>query len=71
MNTCRLHTTLTEDSTLVLQGLPFKAGETVEVVIRQEAAVQQDEGRYPLRGLPIDYVDPTEAVAQADWEAAQ
>jgi hypothetical protein len=71
MNTCRLHTTLTQDSTLVLQGLPFKAGESVEVVITQEATFRPDARRYPLRGLPIDYVDPTEPVAQANWEAAQ
>jgi hypothetical protein len=71
MNTCRLHATLTQDSTLVLHGLPFKAGETVEVVIRQEPAIRSDAERCPLRGLPIDYDDPAEPVAQADWEAAQ
>jgi len=71
MNTCRVYATLTQDSTLVLHGLPFKAGSTVEVVIRQEPTMQSDTDRYPLRGVPIDYADPTEPVAHADWEAAQ
>ncbi len=25
--------------------------------------------RYPLRGTPVDYGDPTEPVAKSDWEA--
>lgn len=25
--------------------------------------------RYPLRGTPVDYRDPTEPVADAEWEA--
>lgn len=27
--------------------------------------------RYPLRGLPFTYIDPTEPVAIDDWEALQ
>jgi hypothetical protein len=71
MEPCRLQTTLTQDSTLVLQGLPFKAGETVEVVIRRPAADLSEEGHYELRGLPVTFLDPTEPVAQSDWEAAR
>ncbi|MGJ3250525.1 MAG: hypothetical protein ACFE0J_05255 [Elainellaceae cyanobacterium] len=26
---------------------------------------------YPVRGLPIQYIDPTEPVALEDWEALQ
>ncbi len=33
MNAHKLETTLAEDGTLTLQGLPFQAGESVEVII--------------------------------------
>ena len=26
--------------------------------------------KYPLRGLPVEYVDPLEPVALSDWELA-
>ncbi len=29
------------------------------------------QNRYPLRGLPFTYIDPTEPVAVDDWEALQ
>ncbi len=29
------------------------------------------QDRYPLRGLPFTYIDPTEPVAVDDWEALQ
>ena len=28
-----------------------------------------EQNRYPLRGLPFTYIDPTEPVAVDDWEA--
>jgi hypothetical protein len=30
-----------------------------------------DANPYPLRGLPIQYLDPTEPVALEDWDALQ
>lgn len=29
------------------------------------------EEKYPLRGLPFTYIDPTEPVAVEDWEVLQ
>jgi hypothetical protein len=29
----------------------------------------QNAARYPLRGTPVQYRDPTEPVADAEWEA--
>jgi hypothetical protein len=79
MNTHKIETVLTEDGTLTLQGLPFHAGDTVEVIIlqaktpqRQDAVNSQSEkNRYPLRGTVIRYDDPTEPVALEDWEFLQ
>lgn len=70
MQAYRLETTLTQNSTLVLYSLPFKAGEAVEVIILAKPTVASARQRYPLRGLPVTYINPTEPVAQADWDLA-
>ena len=31
--------------------------------------LDKKRNRYPLRGLPFTYIDPTEPVATDDWEA--
>jgi hypothetical protein len=71
MQAYRVETTLTQDGTLTLRNLPLRAGESVEVIILVQPPVALRQRQYPLRGTPIRYVDPTEPVAQADWEAAQ
>lgn len=80
MNAYKVETTLTEDGTLKLQGLPFHAGDTVEVIILERPSCQQEQtatptlesNQYPLRGTVIRYDDPFEpAVPMEDWEALQ
>jgi hypothetical protein len=70
MQAYRVETTVQQDGMLTLSNLPLQAGETVEVIILVRPPSLRQH-RYPLRGLPITYVDPTEPVAQADWEAIQ
>jgi len=31
---------------------------------------QSDESDYPLRGKPVNYIDPTEPVAVDEWEVS-
>ncbi len=65
----RVEITLIEDGTLVLEHLPFQAGETVEVIVLTNAFLPpSQEDRYPLRGTSIEYLDPLEPVAEQDWE---
>ena len=71
MQAYRVETTVAQDGTLTLSNLPLRAGESVEVIILVQPSVTLGRQRYPLRGLPVRYTDPTEPVAQADWEAAQ
>ncbi|MFN5066969.1 MAG: hypothetical protein ACK4V0_14490 [Aphanizomenon sp.] len=79
MNAHKIETSLTEDGTLVLKGLPFHAGDVVEVIILQLQSAQhqiksletQNTNLYPLRGKVIRYDDPTEPVALEDWEYLQ
>jgi hypothetical protein len=77
MNAHKMEVVLTENGTLTLQGLPFHAGETVEVIIlegktpQQQPAIkpQSDTNLYPLHNTqPYRYDNPTEPVALEDWK---
>lgn len=68
MQDYRLETSVSNDGTLTIKGLPFQAGDRVEVIIRSH---KHGEGKgmcYPLRGKPIKYSDPFDSVAEEDWE---
>jgi hypothetical protein len=67
----RIETTLTQDGQLTLDHLPFRAGETVEVVVRTNPAENQAQDRGLLHGTVIEYLDPFAPVAEADWEVLQ
>ncbi|MEC4812267.1 MAG: hypothetical protein SAK29_03160 [Scytonema sp. PMC 1069.18] len=80
MNAHKMEVVLTEDGMLTLQGLPFHAGETVEVIILEAKTPQHqavpkpklDTHLYPLHNTqPYRYDDPTEPVALEDWEVLQ
>lgn len=71
MQAYRIETTITETGQLTLSNLPFQKGETIEVIILPHPAQLPRQNSYPLRGTPIVYIDPTEPVAESDWEALQ
>ena len=71
MNAHRVETVVSQDRTVTLKNLPFHVGELVDVIVLQCASKQSEEDRYPLRGAPIKYVNPTEPVAQEDWSASR
>jgi hypothetical protein len=62
-------TIITEDGTLAITGLPFAAGDKVEVIIRNQSVETPSNGKYPLRGTLLRFTDPFEPVSAADWEA--
>lgn len=76
MNAHRLETTLTEEGTLTLTGLPFPAGARVEVIVLEngapsggDAAAGDEPQRYSLRGTVLKYDDPFgPAVPEDDWD---
>ncbi|QKD82775.1 hypothetical protein HPC62_11790 [Thermoleptolyngbya sichuanensis A183] len=74
MNAYKLAATLIEDGTLILKGLPFHAGDTVEIIIleqsKEQSASPPRQTEYPLQGKqPYRYDDPFEpAVPAEDWE---
>lgn len=77
MNAHKIEAVLTEDGKLVLNELPFQAGDAVEVIILERAdksqkteSIASDAHLYPLRGSVIQYDEPFEsAVPVEDWDA--
>lgn len=54
---------------LHLNALPFREGKIVEVIVlAREGKVEESAVPSPLRGKVIEYIAPTEPVAQKDWE---
>ncbi len=69
MQALRLETVIQTDGMLTLGNLPLKAGSTIEVIILVRPTSTSRLNRYPLRGKPITYLNPMEAVALSDWSA--
>ena len=69
MNTFRVDKKLTEDGTLTLADLPFKAGDSVEVIIVPRTTPTKTKNGNSLRGKVVYFDNPTEPVATDDWEA--
>jgi hypothetical protein len=71
MNAHKLAATLMEDGTLVLKGLPFHAGDTVEIIIleqpKEECPSQESQADYPLQETVLRYDDPFEPVVDKDY----
>jgi hypothetical protein len=65
----RVETTLQRDGTITLEHLPFRAGQTVEVIIVPRLGGVFPAAAYPLRGTSVHYDRPTEPVAPEEWEA--
>jgi len=69
MSDYRVETSVASDGSLTIRGLPFQAGDRVEVIIRGHNHTEEKGRCYPLRGKPIRYTDPFGSVAEEDWEA--
>jgi hypothetical protein len=73
MQAHRIEITLTENGKLILQDLPFKQGDEVEVIILERRSTHPKANLYPLRNKqPYRYEDPFEpAVPIEDWDVLQ
>lgn len=72
MKAHRIEAILTENGTLNLKNLPFKAGDSVEIIILELHPHLPVSNPYPLGGKVIRYDDPFEpATPLEDWEALQ
>jgi hypothetical protein len=68
MNVHRMEAVVGNGGSLLLEDLPFQAGDAVEIIILERPRKSETSNRYPLRGTPIEYVEPTEPVAEEDWD---
>jgi hypothetical protein len=70
MHAFKTEAVVTPDGTLTLRGLPFGAGDRVEVIVlgQPRPAVASEE--YPLRGQVLRYDRPTDPVVGNEWEAS-
>ena len=71
MRVCHIETTVSGDGTVTLKNMPFPPGEHVEVMVCAGEVKRSGSNTYPLRGKPIQYLDPFRGVAEGDWEATQ
>jgi hypothetical protein len=69
MQAVRIETTVGAHGEVRLTELPFHAGEVVEIIVLPRPAGSTAAIKFPLRGTPIEYHQPTEPVAVDDWEA--
>jgi hypothetical protein len=69
MEVYRVETKVSSDGTVLLEKVPFQAGEQVEVIVRAHPETRKDAKRYPLRGTPVRYTDPFESVDLDSWRA--
>ncbi len=70
MQAHRAEKTLSEDGIITLRDLPFRRGDTVEVIVLAFPTPRVNGLQYPLRGTPVTLVKPMEPVVESDWEAA-
>jgi hypothetical protein len=68
MHAHRTKAIVAENGCLTVEKLPFPAGKSVEVIVFPVNDESPPEKRYPLRGTPLQFDDPTVPVAEADWE---
>ena len=71
MQAYRVETVIPQNGALTIRGIPFRAGEKVEVIILSRVRKRENGERYPLRGKPIRYVAQFDSVAETDWDALQ
>jgi len=66
MNVHIAETTVDSKGRVVLDHLPFRPGDRVDVIVRSHGGVSRDA--MDLRGSVLRYENPFEPVALEDWE---
>lgn len=67
----RTDATLAEDGKLMIDNLPFKAGQRVAVIVQPTSTPTTTIPPLDLRGMVLRYDDPTAPVADSEWEVLQ
>lgn len=51
-----------------LENLPLDAGDQIEIIIIPRSKTKQATSRYPFWGKTIIYHNPTDPIAESDWD---
>jgi hypothetical protein len=68
MSEHRTEAIVNQDGKLVLENLPFQAGDVVEVVVSKSDTTSNGDSRHSLRDTVIKYEAPLEPVGVGDWD---
>jgi len=68
MEAYKIEKKIATNGVLNLKDLPFREGELVEVIILGSKRKAKKSSPSSLRGKVLEYIKPTETVAQHDWE---
>lgn len=73
MNAHKVEAVLRENGQLILENLPFKKGDAVEVIIIERSLGESESISYPLKNTqPYSYDEPfAPATDIEDWQALQ
>jgi hypothetical protein len=69
----KTHAVVDDNGQVLVQGLPFKPGDRVEIILLEQpqtAAAAAAPARFPLPG-PYRFDDPFSPVAADEWDAAK
>lgn len=69
MQTFRIESIVSPKRVLTIRGVPFRAGERVEVIVVSISHTSVTDKYYPLRGKPFSLSLPFDSVAENDWDA--
>ena len=67
MQDYRVETTVERDGSVTIKGVPYQAGDQVEVIVRSQKAGERNCKRSTLRGKPFRYTNPFDGVSAQDW----
>ena len=82
MNAYKIRSIVMADGTIILKGIPFSVGKSVEIIVLEDIAAQEadrgsvnlplDERWKSLQGSVTRYDDPFEpAIPLSDWDVMQ
>jgi len=63
-----VETKVQRDGSLTIKGLPFRARERVQGIVRSQQAPPGNSDRHPLHGEPVRYADPFSSVGEQEWD---
>ena len=71
MRTYQIEKVIPKTGILTIETVPFQAGEVVQIIILGQDKRIDDLEALPLAGSVLLYDNPTEPVAEEDWELLQ